>query len=58
MNTQPMSSRCHSSSSGVGSDWSRSVRSTSAVFATQESKRCQAAAADGDHEYIRAEAIT
>ena len=58
MNTQPMSCRAHSSSRLVGPDWSITARSTPAAAATQSSSRCQAAASDGDHAYIRAEAIT
>src|SRR5689334_3114807 len=56
MNMQPMSARCHSSSSGVGSASSITVTSTPARATIVARNRRQAADSDGAHMYIRAEA--
>src|SRR5262245_25607738 len=56
MNTQPRSSRAHSSSSGYGSAISSTWSPPPERFTTHSSRRRQAAVSVGDHEYMRAEA--
>jgi hypothetical protein len=58
MKTQAMSGRAHRSSSDAGSaDGSSTSNRTPERSPTHSSKRRHAARSDGDHEYIRAEAI-